>query len=116
MRINSFVLIFQGRVKEGLDIVRTCRRRYDGKVRNPFNEYEAGYWYARALSSYALLEALTGVRYDAVDKALYVNSRIGNFTTFLSTATGFGNVVLNNGKARVEVVYGKILVEKVILL
>jgi len=28
-------LIFEGRVKEGLDIVRTCRERYDGSVRNP---------------------------------------------------------------------------------
>jgi len=109
-------LIFQGRVKEGLEIVRACRDRYNGKVRNPFNEYEAGYWYARALSSYALLEAVTGVRYDAVDKALYVSSRMGSFTTFLSTATGFGNVIFKDGKAKVNVVYGSIPVEKVILL
>jgi len=108
-------LIFQGRVKEGLDIVRTCRARYNGKVRNPFNEYEAGYWYARALSSYALLEALTGVRYDAVDKTLYVDSRVSPFTSFLSTATGFGNVIFRNGKAKVEVVYGAIPIEKIIL-
>ena len=26
--------------------VRTVRERYDGKVRNPFNEYECGGWYA----------------------------------------------------------------------
>jgi len=108
-------LIFQGRIKEGLEIVRTCRDRYNGKVRNPFNEYEAGYWYARALSSYALLEALTGVRYDAVDKTLYVKAKASNFTTFLSTATGFGNVTFRNGKAKVEVAFGKIPVEKVIL-
>jgi len=109
-------LIFQGRVKEGLEIVRACRDRYNGKVRNPFNEYEAGYWYARALSSYALLEALTGVRYDAVDKTLYVDSKVGNFTTFLSTDTGFGNVIFKDGKAKLNVVYGSIPVEKVILL
>jgi len=108
-------LIFQGWVKEGLAIVRTCRDRYNGKVRNPFNEYEAGYWYARALSSYALLEALTGVRYDAVDKTLYVDSKAGNFTTFLSTATGFGNVIFKDGKAKVNVAYGNIPIEKVIL-
>lgn len=60
-------LIFEGEVEKGLDIVRTVRKRYDGKVRNPFNEYECGSWYARALSSYSLLQALTGLRYDAVD-------------------------------------------------
>jgi uncharacterized protein (DUF608 family) len=108
-------LIFNGRVKEGLEIVRTCRGRYNGAVRNPFDEYEAGHWYARALSSYALLEAMTGVRYDAVDQCLYVNSKIGDFTTFLSTATGFGNVIFRKGTAVLNVVYGKIPVEKIII-
>ena len=93
-------LIFMGHVKEGFQIVRTARKRYDGKVRNPFDEYECGHWYARALSSYALLEALTGVRYDAVEKTLYVKSQVGDFVTFLSTDTGFGNVVYKKGKSQ----------------
>ncbi len=109
-------LIFQGWKKEGLEIVRTCRDRYDGKARNPFNEYEAGYWYARALSSYALLEACTGVRYDAVTGVLYVNRKADDFTSFLSTATGFGNVVFKGGKVSVKVVYGNIPVSKITLL
>ena len=29
--------MFEGEVEKGLDIVRTCRDRYDGRVRNPFN-------------------------------------------------------------------------------
>ena len=40
-------LMFAGKVKEGLDMVRECRNRYNGKVRNPFNEYECGHWYAQ---------------------------------------------------------------------
>jgi len=108
-------LIFQGHVREGLDIVRTCRKRYDGTVRNPFDEYECGHWYARALSSYALLEALTGVRYDAVDKTLYVSSKIGDFTTFLSTASGFGNVSYKQGKVTVTPVYGDMLIKKIVV-
>jgi uncharacterized protein (DUF608 family) len=106
-------LIFEGKVKEGLDLVKTCRRRYDGQVRNPFDEYECGHWYARALSSYALLEALTGVRYDAVNQTLYVRSRVGNFVSFLSTDTGWGNVIFKDGKATVDVVYGRIPVRTV---
>ncbi len=39
-------LLLMGLVEEGLEIVRTCRKRYDGRVRNPFNEYECGHWYA----------------------------------------------------------------------
>ncbi len=59
--------MMMGEVEKGLEIVRTCRDRYDGRVRNPFNEYECGHWYARAMSSYAMLQGLTGVRYDALD-------------------------------------------------
>ncbi|MHA4811501.1 GH116 family glycosyl hydrolase [Flavitalea flava] len=108
-------LIFLGRVKEGLEVVRTCRNRYDGRVRNPFDEYECGHWYARAMSSYALLEGLTGVRYDAVEKTLYVDSKIGDFTSFLSTDTGFGNVEYRHGKTTVKTVYGKIDIQKTVI-
>ena len=52
-------------VEEGLDIVRACRDRYDGRVRNPFSEIECGHFYARAMAAYGLLEGLTGARYDA---------------------------------------------------
>ena len=65
-------LIHVGRVEEGLQIVRACRNRYDGRIRNPFDEYECGHWYARAMSSYALLESLSGARFDAVEKVLYL--------------------------------------------
>jgi hypothetical protein len=102
-----------GKVNEGLDIVRACRDRYDGRVRNPFNEYECGHWYARALSSYGMLQGLTGVRFDAVDRMLYVDSKVGDFTSFLSTETGFGKVHLKDGLVSVEIAYGDIPVTSV---
>ena len=105
-------LMMMGYVKEGLDIVRASRNRYDGRIRNPFNEYECGHWYARALSSYGYLQALTGVRYDALEKKLYVDSKIGDFTSFLSTETGFGTVTLKGTKVSMNVVYGRIEIEK----
>jgi len=96
--------------------VRTCRKRYDGKARNPFNEYECGHWYARALSSYGLLQGLTGVQYDAVDKTLYVDSKVGDFfTSFFSTEKGFGTVSFIDGKAKVKVYDGSIQVDKVVV-
>jgi uncharacterized protein (DUF608 family) len=107
-------LIFMGYVREGLRMVRTTRQRYDGRVRNPFDEYECGHWYARAMSSYALLESLTGVRYDAVDKTLYVDSKIGDFTSFLSTDSGFGDVTSKNGHVTIQVAYGTIPIQKII--
>ena len=67
------------------------------------------------MSSYALIEALTGVRYDAVTQTLYIDSKVGDFTSFLSTDSGFGNVDYKNGKATLEVMYGEISVHKTII-
>ena len=106
-------LMMNGEVEKGLDIVREVRRRYDGTIRNPFNEYECGHWYARALSSYALLQGLTGLFYDAVDRTLYIDSRLGdNFQCFISTETGFGLAGLRKGEPFLEVVSGNIEVDR----
>jgi hypothetical protein len=102
-------LMLEGVVQEGLEIVRVCRDRYDGRIRNPFDEYECGHWYARALSSYGLLQGLTGLRYDAVNKTLYIDSKIGNnFRCFFSAESGFGTVGLKNGKPFVEMKSGEL--------
>jgi len=108
-------LMMMGEVEKGLEIVRTARDRYDGRVRNPFNEYECGHWYARAMSSYGMLQGLTGMRYDALDQVMYIDSRIGDFTSFISTATGFGNISLKNGKPSLDVAYGDITVKEFVI-
>ena len=109
-------LILEGLVEEGLDIVRVCRDRYNGRVRNPFNEYECGHWYIRAQSSYGLIQALTGVRYDAVEQTLYIDSQVGdNFKSFLCAATGFGSVGLKQGKPFVHMKMGSLNVDRVMV-
>ncbi len=92
-------MIMNGLVDEGLKLVRAARGRYDGRHRNPFDEYECGHWYARAMSSYSLLQALSGARrYDAVEKTLYLAPAIeGDFKSFLCTATGYGAVGYGEG-------------------
>ena len=107
-------LIMTGCTEEGLTIVRACRDRYDGRIRNPFNEYECGHWYARAMSSYALIQALSGVRYDAIDKVLCIKPNIrGDFRSFLSTASGYGTVGVRDGRPFIEWKRGKAEIERV---
>lgn len=106
----------EGLVDEGLEIVRTCRARYDGRIRNPFDEYECGHWYARALASYGLLQGLTGVRYDAVEKTLYIDSRYGDtFQTFLAAETGYGSVGLRKGKPFLNMKIGDLDIRRVMV-
>jgi len=105
-------LMMTGHVAEGLEIVRACRKRYDGIRRNPMNEYECGHWYGRALASFSLLQGLTGMWYDAGDQILRIDSRIGNFRAPLFTARGFGTVEFKDGKAKLAVTSGEIPVKE----
>ncbi len=107
-------LIMKGSVEEGLHIVRAARARYSGVARNPFAEYELGYWYARAMSSYALLQALSGIRYDAVEKILAVAPRVhGDFTTFLATNSGYALAGVREGQPFLDVRSGEIPVARI---
>ena len=66
------------------------------------------------MSSYALLEALSGARFDAVEGTLYLTPAIkGDFRSFLSTATGFGTVGVRNGRPFLEVIAGRIPYKKI---
>ena len=106
-------LMLMGEVDRGLEIVRALRRRYDGRIRNPFNEYECGHWYARAMASYGLIQGLTGVFFDAVEGVMYIDSQIGNdFTSFFACETGWGKVGLKDGEPFAEAVYGTIPVRR----
>jgi len=102
-------MIGMGLVEEGLDVVRRSLQRYNGTLRNPFDSMEAGHFYARGMSSYALLQAYSGARYDAVEKVLYLHPAVGgDFRCFLSTAEGYGIVGVKEGAPFVEVVAGRI--------
>ena len=57
-------MMMKGMLQEGLTLVSAVRRRFTGEKRNPWNEFECGSNYARSMSSYALLLALSGFRFD----------------------------------------------------
>jgi uncharacterized protein (DUF608 family) len=108
-------LIEEGLVKEGLEIVKALRDRYDGRARNPFNEYECGSYYARAMASYALLNSLSGFRYSAVDQTLSVAPKLKKlpFTCFFSSASGFGTFTLTKDSLNIELCEGSLSLRKI---
>jgi uncharacterized protein (DUF608 family) len=87
-------MLYEGMLEEGLTIVKAVRQRYEGKVRNPWNEYECGNYYARALASYGLLLALSGFRYHAAAKRLEIAPQLKvNKGRFLfSVDSGWGTI------------------------
>ena len=110
-------LIAEGFVKEGLTIVKAARSRYDGRIRNPWNEYECGNYYARAMSSYALMGAISGFRYSAVERTLWFGPRVSArpFRSFFSAATGFGTISLESHALHIQMMEGELPLEMLVL-
>lgn len=53
----AVLLLDYGLKKEAVQVVEAVRGRHNGANRNPFNEPECGSYYARAMASWALLDA-----------------------------------------------------------
>jgi uncharacterized protein (DUF608 family) len=113
-------LIYAGLVAEGLSLVHAVRQRYEGRVRNPWNEYECGSYYARALSSYAVLLALSGFRYRAPERRLELapcwQEKQGRFFFAAERAWGSVHYEDRGGKrqVRVEVEVGRLEVAELV--
>ena len=58
------LMIAEGYIDEGEQMVKAIRDRYDGEKRNPWNEIECGSNYARSMASYALMAIYSGFTYD----------------------------------------------------
>lgn len=89
-------LILAGAVEDGLRIVDAVRSRHDGERRNPWNEVECGHHYARSMSSWALLLALSGFHCDMSRGSISFAPRLDaatetdSFSTFWSCGRGWG--------------------------
>ena len=115
------LMIKMGMVAEGVQIIEGTRRRFDGEKRNPWNEAECGYHYARPMSSWAPLIALSGFRYDGIEKAVAAMPLVehDNFSSFWSAGTAWGSFSqrMQGGKTRftLSVVEGELACRKVTL-
>ena len=102
-------LIYAGEVEKGLDIVEAVRGRYSGYNRDPFAEIESGRYYARSMAAWALLTALSGYEYDAVQSRLAFHPRFEQrpFRSFWSCGSGWGVFVLEDERAELTLHAGE---------
>ena len=106
-------MIYEGLIEPGFAIVKAARDRYDGIPRapigrNPWNEIECGGHYARAMSSWTLLLALSGFEYDGPRRSLRFTPRHSpkSFKSFFAGPEAWGSLkqqVLSSREQRNEV-------------
>ena len=107
-------LIMNGRVDEGLSLVWATRSRFDGRTRNPWNEYECGSYYARAMASYSLLFALSGIQYSAPQKKFTFAPRYTpkNMKFFFALGSAWGSLSCTPGKITINLSEGSLDIDQ----
>ena len=87
-------LLYEDCLDEGLAVIRAVHDRYDAKKRNPWNEVECGDHYARAMSCWGCLLALSGFEYDGPAGQIAFAPRItpDDFRCPFTAAEGWGTL------------------------
>ncbi len=104
------LMLSQGFITEGENIVKAVRDRYDGEKRNPWSEIECGHNYARSMASYALLLIYSGFSFDMTKNYIGfkpISTSDGNY--FWSVGNSYGNMEFI-GKKQTLSVYGNEIV------
>jgi hypothetical protein len=86
-------MLFEGMQEEGLKVISNIRDRYDGNKRSPFDEAECGHHYARAMTAYGAVLALTGFNYSGVDNRMKFNPLEGKY--FWANGQTYGTITLS---------------------
>ena len=111
-------LVFAGMSSEGVRCFDDVRLRFDGERRNPWNEPECGHHYARAMSAWSGLLALSGFYYRGQDQAIIATPKqeIANFSSFWSAGTAWGmftRSVSRRTRLTISVMEGKLACQSV---
>ncbi len=107
-------MIYEGKLTEGLAIVRAIHDRYNPTKHNPWNLVECGDHYSRAMASWGCLLAVTGFVCDASKGKIGFAPRLTpeDFKAFFTAAEGWGSLVQKRSSGgqtnRIEVKWGKL--------
>ena len=100
-------MLYEGMTGEALKCIKAIRDRFDGSKRNPFSEPECGHHYARSMSSWAAVIALSDFHYSGVSREMSFTNRPGNY--FWSNGYAWGTCqVSSDGSIALTVLKGSL--------
>ncbi len=99
-------MLYEGQTEDGLKCIRAIRERYDGARRNPFNEPECGWHYARSMASWAAIIALSDFHYSGVSKTMNFTSTPGVY--FWSNGYSYGTCEVTGNSVTLKVLKGSL--------
>lgn len=103
------LLCSRNMIDDGMKVVSAVRDRFDGKKRNPWNEFECGSNYARSMASYALIPILCGFEFDMPNRYIGFNPFIKDkFSSIWSVDGAWGEFSLDRGITTVSIAEGEI--------
>jgi len=132
-------LLQYGMNEEGLNIVNSISKRYDGRFRgskevttasnatvfgtgSPFGEDECGDFYGRALSSWSILTAMQGYSYDGPKQSIGFKPtwQPNDHSSFFTTSNAWGLFTQSQSNkeqiSKIEVRYGNTSIKNIVLL
>ena len=112
MSLGLWMTLISYAISIPLGIAKAVRDRHDGFLRNPWDQFECcgGHHYARVMSSYSLLTALSGFTYDVGRGAIGFAPRIhaDNFQTFWALDGAWGTYSQKGKTAKLALLWGKL--------
>jgi hypothetical protein len=98
------LMLSQGFIAEGEEIIKAVRDRHDGEKRNPWSEFECGHNYARSMASYALLLIYSGFSFDMTKKYIGFHPiKQGDGNYFWSVGNSYGTMQFTGTKQTLSV-------------
>lgn len=106
-------MLYEGSYDDGMECIKAIRDRYDGAKRNPFNEQECGWHYARSMASWSAILALSGFQYSGVDKTMSFTSKPGRY--FWSNGYAYGVCEISADAVKLELLKGSLELDSLTL-
>lgn len=110
-------MIWADLVKEGLTVTEAVRKRYNGSNRNPFAEIESGRYYARALASWSVYQAMAGYNYDGTKCSMKFSPAVDQLPQrfFWSSEGGWGTLSVSRSGVELKCLHGNLKLKELVL-